>query len=382
MHRMNTANSSSHLKRCRLKIIDRYVLKELILPFFLGFLVFTFILVMNRIFELVDLLVGKGLSVKTVFEVFYLSMPFIISLTVPMGVLVGILAVYGRLSSDSEIIAIQSAGINPLRLIVPAFFFALIIAIGMILFNNHIVPASNYKLKILMVKISRKRPAINIIEKRFNKIYKGYTVWVDKMDYALSKGTGIKIFQENRGKVPTIITASSGRIFISEDSKYIVFNLHHGEIHELAGNTPDRYRITKFRTHIIKIPIDKNTFIPHLGKSSREMTTKELLSKAKKTRNRRIKWTYLVEVNKKFAIPIASLVFVVIGFPFGLMVRKGGLGVGLSLSLAVFLVYYVFLIGGEEISDRGYIHPVISMWLANIIIGGLGIFLTRHVAHR
>ena len=378
---MNTANFFSPLKRCNIKIIDKYILKELLLPFFLGFLVFTFILVMNRIFELVDLLVGKGLSIGMVFRVFYLSMPFIIALTVPMGVLVGILSVYGRLSSDSEIIALQSAGVSPIRLIYPALYFAIAITIGMTLFNNHILPKANYNLKLLLVKISRKRPTINIKEKRFNRIYRGYTIWVDRIDYAKSKVYGVKIFQKNGTNVPKIVVAKDGKIFVSNDGENLILYLYSGEVHELTTADPSHYRITRFSKHILKIPLGKRRMPSTVMKGSREMNTKELLKKVRSIKNRRVKWTYLVEANKKFSIPFAAIVFVFIGFPFGLIVRKGGLGIGLALSLAVFLIYYVFLIGGEQISDRGYLHPTISMWLANIVIGGIGIFLTRRAVH-
>jgi len=378
---MNTVNFFFRLKRCNIKIIDKYILRELLLPFFLGFLVFTFILVMNRIFELVDLLVGKGLSIGMVFHVFYLSMPFIIALTVPMGVLVGILSVYGRLSSDSEIIALQSAGISPIRLIYPALYFAIAMTIGMTLFNNHILPKANYNLKLLLVKISRKRPTINIKEKRFNRIYRGYTIWVDRIDYAKSEVYGVKIFQKNGTNIPKIVVAKDGKIFVSNDGENFVIYLHSGEVHELTSADPSHYRITRFNKHILKIPLGKRHMPSTVIKGSREMNTRELLEKAESVKNRRVKWTYLVEANKKFSIPFAAVVFVFIGFPFGLMVRKGGLGIGLALSLAVFLIYYVFLIGGEQISDRGYLHPAIAMWLANIVIGGIGIFLTRRVVH-
>jgi len=378
---MNTANSFFHLKKCNLKIIDKYILKELLLPFFLGFLVFTFILVMDRIFELVDLLVGKGLGVGIVFHVFYLSMPFIIALTVPMGVLIGILSVYGRLSSDSEVIAIQSAGISPLRLIYPALYFSIIITIGMTLFNNHILPKANYNLKLLLVKIARKRPTINIKEKRFNRIYKGYTIWVDRVDYKHSQISGVKIFQRTGTNIPTIIIAKGGKMFVSNDGENLVLYLHLGEIHELTSADPSHYRITRFNEHILKIPLGKRHMPTSVMKGSREMNAKELLKKARSVKNRRIKWVYLVEANKKFSIPFAAVVFVFIGFPLGLIIRKGGLGIGLSLSLAIFLIYYVFLVGGEQISNRGYLHPAIAMWLANIVIGGLGIYLTKRAVN-
>ncbi len=349
------------------------------MPFFLGFLVFTFILVMDRVFELVDLLVGKGLGIGIVFRVFYLSMPFIIALTVPMGVLIGILSVYGRLSSDSEVIAVQSAGISPLRLIYPALYFSIIVTIGMTLFNNHILPRANYNLKLLLVKVSRKRPTINIKEKRFNRIYKGYTIWADRVDYKHSQISGVKIFQRTGTNVPTIIVAKGGKIFVSNDGENLVLYLHLGEIHELTSADPSHYRITRFNEHILKIPLGKRHMPTSVMKGSREMSAKELLKKARSIKNRRIKWVYLVEANKKFSIPFAAVVFVFIGFPLGLIIRKGGLGMGLSLSLAIFLVYYVFLVGGEQIANRGYLHPVIAMWLANVVIGGLGIYLTKRV---
>ena len=85
--------------------------------------------------------------------------------------------------------------------------------------------------------------------------------------------------------------------------------------------------------------------------------------------------SYQVELHKKFSIPFACIIFIIIGAPLGILSRRGGFGVSISISLLFFIIYWAFLIGGEELADRGFLHPGLSMWLPNIILGLIGLYL-------
>jgi lipopolysaccharide export system permease protein len=327
---------------------------------------------MDRIFQLFDLLIGKEIGLIQVVMIFVYSFPFIIALTVPMGVLVATIATYGRMSGDSEFLALRSLGITPLRLMSPFLSISLLIAIGMSLFNIYVLPEANYQLKNRLVKISRLRPTLRLQQGRFNEISRGYTIWADSINHATSGLKGVKIYEELSGESPRVIYARSGDMYVAGDSLTLL--LRDGEFHRFDPAHPTNYRILKFTTHSVSIPLGGRKG-GSVMRSAREMNLRQLLQHASGSRSKREKWRYLLEAHKKFSIPVASIVFVILGVPLGMWIRQGGLGNGLTLSFIMFMVYYIMLVGGEEICERGNLYPSLSMWTPNIILGLLGIFL-------
>ncbi len=375
---MNTKDYFSHLPRCRVSVLHRYLLKQSITPFVAGFLLFTFILLMDRIFQLFDLLIGKQVNLIQVFMIFMYSFPFIIALTVPMGVLVATVASYGRMSGDSEILALRALGITPLRLMIPFLLISILISIGMSLFNIYTLPEANYQLKKRLVEVSRSRPTLRLYQGRFNEISHGYTLWADSIDHARSKLMGVKIYEELPEKSPRVIHARFGEMYVFGDS--LTLFLHNGEFHRFDPSQPSNYRILRFTAHVMSIPLGGRKSAD-IMRSAREMNLKQLLKHAEEARSKRSKWRYLLEAHKKFSIPFASVVFVILGVPLGMWVRQGGLGNGITLSFLMFMLYYIMLVGGEEICERGQLYPSISMWTPNIVLGLFGIFLFYKVTY-
>ncbi len=344
----------------------------------MGFLLFSFILLMDRIFQLFDLLIGKQVPIPTVLMIFVYSLPFIVALTVPMGVLVATIATFGRMSGDSEILAIRALGINPISLMKAFLFGSFIVTIGMSLFNIYILPEANFRLKKLLIEVSRTRPTLRLYQERFNDISQGYTLWADSINHSESKLKGVKIYEELSGESPRIIYANEGKMRVSEDS--LTLYLRDGEFHQFDPEHPLNYRIMEFNNYILSIPLGGGKG-GTIMRSAREMDLKQLLAHARKSQTTRRKWRYLLEAHKKFSIPFASIVFVMLGAPLGIRVRKGGLGNGITLSFFLFMVYYIMLVGGEEICERGTLYPSLSMWTPNIVLGLLGVFLSYKVIY-
>lgn len=375
---MNTKDYSSRSQKCKIPILHKYLLKQGIIPFIAGFLLFTFILLMDRIFQLFDLLIGKQVGIIKVFMIFVYSFPFIIALTIPMGVLVATIASYGRMSGDSEILALRALGITPYRLITPFLFISILITIGMSLFNIYILPESNFQLKKRLIEVSRTRPTLRLFEGRFNEISRGYTLWADSINHVNSKLKGVKIFEELPDKPPRVIYSEFGEMYVVGDSLALL--LKDGEFHRFDPKEPSNYRILKFSNHILNIPLGGRRSA-NVMRSAREMNLKQLIHHSRNAQTKRDKWRYLLEAYKKFSIPFASIVFVILGIPLGMWVRQGGLGNGITLSFLMFMLYYIMLVGGEELCERGNLYPSISMWTPNIVLGLLGIFLFYKVIY-
>ncbi|RKY97867.1 MAG: hypothetical protein DRQ03_04045, partial [Candidatus Hydrothermota bacterium] len=236
-----------------MKRIDRYLFKEILSPFLGGLFVLTIILLLNRVFELLDLIIKKGLQVLTVLEIFLLSLPFILALTVPMAVLIGALVAYGRLAQDFEILALKSLGVSVRRTLYAPLLFATLVFGIMVLFNNYVLPESNHKLKNLMIDVRQKKPAIEIKKGIFNKI-DNYLLYIRDKNERTGDIFDITLEEVARKGVKTVI-AEKGKIYSIGD-EYLILELYDGEIHEATGEKKEEFRRIKFKKQIIKIPVD------------------------------------------------------------------------------------------------------------------------------
>ena len=433
-----------------MKIIDRYILKEHLVPFILSLTILLFVLLANFLIKSIDKFLGKGLDISLLIEFVLLNMAWILALAVPMAVLVSTLMAFGRLSSDNEITALKASGTDFIKLMKPALLFGIAITLLMMIFNNYFLPDMNHKARLLSSDFSRKRPDIEFDVGYFIDAIPNNSIFLGGKEDTLF--TDIIIFNKSSEVQQRTITAAEGTIRTLRDG--FLLNLFNGSIHELSKEK-DEYRIINYEKYNIAIPVDnmilnrKNSNI----RGDREMDYSMMIDKInffndklnlikkrihsrinkelkidydtkniskenilgliknfeingidslkKKTPimlsnfNRRIKNlkrgintdftlinsynksinTYKVELHKKFSIPFACIIFIIIGAPLGIMSRKGGLGTSVSISLLFFIIYWAFLIGGEELADRGLLNPSLSMWLPNIVLGIIGIYL-------
>ncbi len=371
-----------------MKLLQRYILREHIPPFFGGLLVLLVILLLDRIFDLMEMIFRKGLPVRIVLELFGYSLPFMVALAVPMAVLIATLVAFGRLSADFEILAMKAAGVHTRQILVPALLFGLFWFATMSVFNNTILPEANHRLKNLMLDISMKKPTQEIEEGIFNRIG-DYLIYVGQKDERTNEIQEIMIQQKTQEGVQTIF-AKRGRM-VTQKNESLILDLEDGEIHLAIGPEGETYRRLKFKNHRVVIPIHgtwvrrKRTF-----RTDREMSARMLLREirkldqdiAKVSKEQRLRLQilqrkrnqYWVEFHKKFSIPFASLAFILIGVPLAIRSRRGGYGTAFGIAFLIFMIYYIFLIGGEELADRLLVPPW-SVWLPNLLFGGLGIFL-------
>jgi len=423
------------------RVLSRYVLKELALPFLASLAVLTFILIMNHLLKVFDLLLGRGVPLWAVIRLLFLMLPFTFALTVPMSALVATLMAFGRLSADNETIAVRTSGISLGRLLLPAVGAASVLSVLMMYFNNVILPRVNHEYAALYSDISRKKPAVNIRAGVFIDDFPGYHILIRTEDQETGELQGVTVYQDaSDTEGPRTIVAQRGRLESRPDEDMLTLHLYDGEMHEVDPRNPDRYLRLRFRT------TSMNLTGLHLQleqrrrsyKSDREMTSAEMRERitafqdeirmlgtrigdmvdsrlamtlgplwpeqgsvpaepawglpaerrfSMKLQNeeqtieykRRDVSRYAVEIQKKYSVAVSCLVFVVIGAPIGIITRRGGMGTGFGISLLFFVVYYVFLIGGEELADRRFVSPAVAMWAANAIVGAVGLYLVAVV---
>lgn len=422
-------------------VIYRYILKEHIGPFFFGLAIITFVLIMDFLLELMNLIIGKGISLLTVVQAFALNLAWMLALSVPMAVLVSTLMAFGRLSQDNEITALKASGVSLYRIVLAPLLFSVILTLGMIYFNDKILPEANHRARILMAELHQKKPTLSLKENMFINEIPGYHILIKKVNPRTNEISDITIYEKVEGPFPRTILAQKGKIEFSEDRSTLILHLEKGEVHEADQNEPGRYRRVSFEKQIIYIPdvegkliqagsdyrtdremnikmmsdqvkgIDRDIFAgaDNLNRLARQKLLEVFQEKASSSsagkslsereilsglfyRNQNFSYqlqmqaqnllseekdrnSYLVEIQKKYSIAFACIVFILIGAPLGIMSRRGNVAVGLGLSLVFFVLYWAFLIGGEELADRLYVSPFWAMWSANILLALVGSYI-------
>ncbi|MDP8202569.1 MAG: LptF/LptG family permease [Candidatus Tenebribacter burtonii] len=406
-----------------MKILERYILKENFKPFVVSLMVTTFVMLLDKIIDLLNLIIEKHLDILTVVSIFGLSLPFILALTIPMAILLASIMSFGRLSVDNELVAFKSCGINIYTLIRPTVIAALLLSFFMIYFNNAILPQTNHMLKNMMIEANYRRPATAIVPGTFNSM-KSYTIYVkERIDDELF---GILIYNREKTKFPQTISAKRGRIELANGGNSLKAILYNGQIHERDQKTPDKYNISEFKKFTLNLP-DLGYKMNQEGtdyRGDRELSSKamqEIVNKRKnkinliqteiediqakiniinsneeeaidkkelKKNNNQLNLKkdkivamqsdirkYQVEIHKKYAIAFACVIFVLIGAPIGMMTKTSGVGMSFSVSAIVFLIYYGALTLGEEFADKGVVSPFLAMWISNIVFSIIGIYL-------
>ncbi|MGB9589390.1 MAG: LptF/LptG family permease, partial [Candidatus Hydrothermia bacterium] len=229
-----------------MKTLDRMILRQTIAPFLGALATFSVIMLLDRMFDLMDLLIRKGVPITTVGLVVAYTLPFILAFTTPMAVLVAILVTFGRMSQDYEVLAAKALGISAKRLAVGPMIGAAVLTGFLFWANNYLVPETNHRLKGLLMEIGQKRPTAQIKKGLFTQI-EDYMVYAGDKDDRTGGIEDVKI-QEITGADPKTIIARKGKVFVSGDT-VMVFALEDGEVHQAIGRDKNIYRVMSFETY-------------------------------------------------------------------------------------------------------------------------------------
>ncbi len=418
--------------------LSRYLLREHLGPFGLALTLIIFVLVIDVVLQMMDQVLSKGLSASVAVQLFVYNLAWIVALAVPMAVLVAVIMAFARLSADNEIMAAKACGIGFLHLLRPVALGAGALMAIMILFNDWVLPDWNHRARNITSSLKRLKAALVLKEKEgvfIHKLGNRYSLLIREVDEEHNTLRGITVYDAGKKGPPTTLHAAEGRIEIFGDGSYVRLTLDKGEYHTVDSNNPERFVRGSFERQFIHIKDSQRAFSDRSSsyRGQREMNITALYAAVEKRRFEQARGfklidstaqrydsitsnpeassfdstaekatlesqtlakqlqqqqrlarsrakqidEFMVEIHKKFSIPAACVVFVLVGAPLGVLIRQRGATVSVGVSLIFFLVYWMFLIGGEELADRGFIPPVVAMWAPNLVFGLVGLFLVR-----
>ena len=446
-------------------ILTRYLIRAHVGPFVFALTALTGLLFLNAVAQRLEDLAGKGLTWDVIVDFLVLSLPHTVALTLPMAVLVSVLYAFSDLTANNEVTAMKAGGIRPERLLLPLLGVGTIVALGMLLFNDWVLPEANHRLKNLLLDINRKSPTFTLREQVVNNIQseesgERFFLQASRIDNASNALFDVVIVDSNDPDHYRTTVADSGNMAFNEARTDLYLVLFDGVIFETSEDPPGTFQKAYFERQIVPLRGVGNEmerrFADAGERGDREMTlamlseeTRERLAEIERLRvesrersreavafalgrtnelplgdpeglwsaaylsqesgsngalsgerwdeatrrvavGARTRQTqvsalaqtvsrYRVETHKKYSLAVACVVFVLVGAPLAVRFPRGGLGMVIAVSTGIFAFYWMGLIGGESLADRGIASPALGMWLPNVVFGILGLLLVKRM---
>lgn len=462
----------------RVKKLYTFMLQTFIPQLCMTFLICLFILMMQFVFRYINDLVGKGLSLDMLAELFFYAALSFVPMALPLAILLASLMTFGNLGEHVELTALKSSGISLLRVMSPLFILIVAIAVGAFFFQNDVIPKTQVKMWTLLFSARQKSMSLDITEGTVNTQIPGFNIYVKHKDSNTDMLYDMIIYDVSSGiSYPRIVSADSGKLSMTQDKKHILLKLYHGNWYEdLAqgngGGTSDfgneMYRRETYHDKDILIPYDA-TFTKmddnlmksqYIGKDMKELRhsidsirarldsvgeqlgTEIIASPPCGTPSQRMKFNdtratrapvkpvavkktvdidsllraigpaekraivshaldaatsamqetgfraytqaddfenlrrHQIELQKKFTLSLACLIFFFIGAPLGAIIRKGGFGTPIVISVILFIIYYIIDNMGYKLARDGHWPVWQGIWLSSAVLLPLGVFLT------
>ena len=356
-----------------MRIIDRYVIRQVLMPFCIGLLVFTFVFIINVLQEYVEPLVARGVPVPTLLRVLGTLVPQALALSIPMSLLLGLLVAFGRLSGDREFVALQACGVSLRRLLIPVGIVSLCAWAATSYMMLVAVPASNQLFREITFPLVATRAEGEVKPRAFFDDFPHLVLYAREVPISGRGWQGVFLADRRPGSPEAVYLAQRGRVHVDRDARTVELVLEEGSRHTLE---PDGYRVLEFDRMVLSV--DPAAVFPNQDtpKGFREMTVAELrdLIDAQEqvglpTHNERM------AIHQKFAIPVACLVFGIIGLALGATNRRDGALGSFGLGLLVVFTYYIPLNLFPQMTKGGYVPPWLAVWLPNIILGTVAVLL-------
>jgi len=355
-----------------MRIIDRYVIRQILMPFVLGLVVFTFLLMLKPLQEYAETLVAKGIPGALVIWLMGALIPQALALTIPMALLLGLLVGFGRLSADREFVAMQACGIGLRRLLLPVATISLL-ATGLTAYMwFYGYPAANQAFREVTFNIIADRAEGEVRPRVFYTDFPNLTLFVRDVPVTGEGWNGVFMADSRPDRPQATYLAKHGRIAVDRKKRTVEVVLEDTVRHTVDTN--GNYDVARFEGQLV-VSLDPNTvFAPPGGqpKGVTEMTVAELrASAAERERQGQSSHNEWIAIHRKFAVPFACVVFGVLGMALGATNRRDGTMGSFVMGVGIVFAYYVPLYLGPQLSKGGIIPAWVAAWLPNFLMGTL-----------
>lgn len=375
-----------------MRTIDRYIAREIAIPFLLGIAIFTLILLVARILRLVELVVNRGVPFLQVVELFSFILPSFLEVTVPMAMLLAIMVALGRLSSDSEIVALRSCGYSLAQIARPVLAVATATFVLSLALSVFARPWGNRLLRDGLYEIAKMRAGAGIQAKIFTDEFAGLVLYVNEVTPPGNVLQGVLIsgnfdpgeragIGAGRPTEKTTVVAKSGILVSDETTRVLTLRLYDGSLHAISRDGTSYHR-TDFATYDVSLDID--AALANLEPSTpeaKEIPTRDLFQRWKDPdSDRETRNLFEVELARRFTLPFACLAFAAVAIPLGIRPSSAARARSFAISLVLIFTYYLLLTLGESLAERQVLPSLAALWIPNVASFALAWLLYRRAA--
>ena len=361
-----------------IRILDKYIFREVVVAFLFGICAFSAVFIgSGTLFKIARYITDYGASFTSVVKIFVYGLPAIIMWTFPMSMLLAALLTFGRLSSSSEITAMKSCGIGFGRIAAPAIFLGLVVSVCAILFNEHVVPWANSAYNnVLYYEIQgntemKSQDHVIVKEIRDGKMQRLVYAREYEASTETLQGVTMQEFSDD-GKVTHVENADYAEW---KDNNWI---MHRGMIYDISED--ERTRTMRFDKQILPVKASPRQIVRE-QKKPEELTMAELKAQIAIMKTQYVNTSKLeTELYQRITVPLASLIFALIGVPLGLQPTRNSSSMGFALSVIIIFIYYAVMTLANAIGRSGALAPMYAVWIPNVIGLIFGIVLVRRAS--
>jgi LPS export ABC transporter permease LptF len=368
-----------------MKLIDRFVSRELLVSVLFAIAILSLVLVVGNIFrKLLPLLVNHDVPMEYLLSFIAYVLPFSLIFTIPWGLLTAILLVFGRLSADNELIALRANGVSVTRVCMPLAALALVCTAICLWLNVQVAPAAQEKLRSTIFDLATRDPMALFGSDQVIDEFPGRKIYVGKKEG--NKLENITVFELNRSAMPIKVTyARSGLLEADLANKRILMHLYDARYQQRDEKNPTDLRKIRDGINMVEgtLPISlEDLYERQKKRPSRSGLSIEQLLEQLKSENTRERSASRTEINKRFSFPFSCLAFAIIGVPLGVTAHRRETSVGFAMGLIVAVSYFLFVIIGDTLRSNPHVHPELLVWFPNVLFLFLGAILFRRLARQ
>jgi len=357
--------------------INRYVIKEILSPTLLCIVIFTMVMVLGRSVKLVGLIINEGVSLSDILVLLATLLPTFFSISLPLAFLMGIMIGLGRMSADSEIVALKAAGFGLARISIPIFALALIFVLLTAATNLWVKPWGYSAFATKSFEIVRQKAAIGFQPRIFMNQFNDLVLYANEIDEQTDQMHGLFIV-EKKPESTSWVFADSGNILTDDTAETVTIRLHDGVVHRQQTESADNYQLIHFRNYDIQPEISTmGSQKLRKGLKPKEMSTGKLWRTILDEKDQVRINDLQAELHFRLVSPLAPLLFVLFGLPFSLQSHRSGRSGGFVMGLIIFLAYYFLLSAAFTLTTDAAASPWLTFWIPHLLLGVTGAFFLR-----
>ncbi len=353
-----------------MRILDRYIVREVSRHALLGLVVFTFVFFVPQLVRLMELFVRHSGSGGQVLKLLLSTFPGVFAFTIPMAVLIGVLLGLGRMSSDSELIALTALGISRRRVLLPVVVLAGAGMLATMLMTMWIGPFALRAFRATEAELIASQASFQVQPRVFDERFPKLVLYVNDVTASGTQWRGVFLAEAGAENASRITLAEEAIVIAEPKAGKVELHLRGGTTHEFTRLDPDHYSVTAFGDS--DWPLEFGELLPS---APRVLTTPERPALTLLAEHGPTWGEARVEFHRRLAFPVACFAFALVGVPLGARPRRGGRAAGVLLAVVLIAAYYLLFILGAQMSRQGTVRPWAGIWAANVLLSLVGLFL-------